>query len=97
MHAQSKVGLGIRHMNCLPCIDNRYWEFGNEWTLTTTIGDEEPYILNFCLQSESSNLETINHQVRDMIETFNYYLNHENRFKFLGLDYKNFTFEKVDE
>jgi hypothetical protein len=94
------------HFNCsdldglkfiVSCIDNRYWEFGNEWTLSATIGDEEPHILNFWLRSESSNLETINHQVRDMIETLNYYLNHKNRFEFLGLDYKNFIFNEVEE
>ncbi len=36
-------------------------------------------------------------QVEDMIRVFNHYLNHQNRFEFLGLDYDNFIFEELEE
>lgn len=86
--------LGLRFIQS--CIDNRYWEHGQKWDIKTQISDVGPDPLDFLLESKSSNLEEIMIQVNDMIETFNYYLNHENRLKFIGLDYSNFIFEEVN-
>ena len=77
------------------CIDNRYWEHGSEWSITSHISDTGPEQLYFLLESKSSNLVEIMSQVEDMIRTLNHYLNHENRFEFLGLDYSNFIFEEL--
>ena len=85
--------LGLRFIQS--CIDGRYWKWGQEWSITTHISDIGPDTLDFLLKSKSSNLEEIMIQVKDMIKSFNYYLNHESRLKFLGLDYSNFTFEEV--
>ncbi len=79
------------------CIDRRYWKYGGEWSITSHIGDSGDELLYFMLESKSMNLEEIMKQVEDMIETINHYLNHENRFNFLGLSYDNFTFEEIEE
>jgi hypothetical protein len=79
------------------CIDSRYWKYGSEWSIRTYISDSGPELLNFILESKSSDLNEIMVQVKDMIDSFNYYLNHEGRFKFLGLDHENFIFEEVEE
>jgi hypothetical protein len=79
------------------CIDNRYWKYGSEWTITSHISDTGPETLYFLLESKSSKLDEIMTQVEDMIEVFNHYLNHQNRFEFLGLDYDNFIFEELEE
>jgi hypothetical protein len=79
------------------CIDRRYWKYGSDWKITTYISDEGPESLIFVLESKSSKLSRIMPQVKDMIETLNYYLNHRNRFDFLGLDYDNFIFEVVEK
>lgn len=79
------------------CIDNRYWEYGNLWSITTCIGDTGPEQLGFMLESKSSKLDEIMIQVKSMIDTLNYYLNHQGRFEFLGLDYQNFIFSEVDQ
>ena len=80
------------------CIDNRYWEYGSEWMITSQISDTGPEPLYFLLESKSSNLTEIMSQIEDMIDTLNYYLNHKNRFEFLGLSYDNFIFtEKADD
>ncbi len=86
--------LGLRFIQS--CIDDRYWKYGHEWSITTHISDTGPDTLDFLLQSKSSNLEEVMVQVNDMIESFNYYLNHENRLEFLGLDYSNFIYEEVN-
>jgi len=49
------------------------------------------------LESKSNKLAEIMPQVEDMIDTFNHYLNHKNRFEFLGLDYSNFIYEEIEE
>lgn len=77
------------------CIDRRYWEFGGEWYIEPYISDTKPF-LNFVLTSKSKDLKAIMVQVESMIETFNYYLNHENRFEFLGQKYENFIFTEVE-
>jgi hypothetical protein len=79
------------------CIDNRYWEYGSEWMITSHISDTGPETLYFLLESKSSKLDEIMTQVEDMIRVFNHYLNHQNRFEFLGLDYDNFIFEELEE
>ncbi len=79
------------------CIDNRYWKHGSEWSITSHISDTGPEPLYFLLESKSSNLTEIMSQVEDMIRTLNHYLNHENRFEFLGLSYDNFIFEEREE
>jgi hypothetical protein len=77
------------------CIDKRYWKYGGQWKITTSIADVGPEPLDFVLESTSSNLNEIMTQVEDMIIVINYYLNHKNRFELLGLDYANFIFEEV--
>jgi hypothetical protein len=79
------------------CIDGRYWEFGYKWRITSYISDTGPEPLTFMLESESSNLTEIMTQVEDMIRAINHYLNHKNRFEFLGLNYDNFIYEEVEE
>ncbi len=79
------------------CIDERYWQHGSDWKITTYISDTGPEPLNFLLESKSSNLVEVLPQVRDMIKTFNHYLNHEGRFEFLGLNYSNFIFKEDGE
>ena len=79
------------------CIDNRYWKYGHEWSITSHIGDTGPEPLFFLLESKSNKLAEIMPQVEDMIDTFNHYLNHKNRFEFLGLDYSNFIYEEIEE
>ena len=79
------------------CIDNRYWEYGSEWMITSHISDTGPEPLYFLLESKSSKLDEIMTQVEDMIRVFNHYLNHQNRFEFLGLDYNNFIFDELEE
>lgn len=79
------------------CIDNRYWQYGFDWKITTYISDSGPEPLSFMLESKSSNLNEVMVQVKDMIDSFNYYLNHKVRFDFLGLNYDNFIFEEVEE
>ncbi len=79
------------------CIDNRYWQYGHLWSITSYISDTGPEQLGFMLESKSSKLDEIMPQVEDMIRVFNHYLNHEGRFNFLGLDYDNFIFEEVEE
>jgi hypothetical protein len=79
------------------CIDRRYWQYGGDWKITTYISDTGPEPLTFVLESKSSNLLEIMPQVDDMIKVFNHYLNHEGRFKWLGLDYDDFIFEEVEE
>ena len=73
------------------CIDRRYWEYGDQWYIEPVISDTKPF-LNFILRSKSKHLKTIMVQVESMIESFNYYLNHKNRFNFLGQKYENFIF-----
>ena len=79
------------------CIDRRYWSYGDEWRITTSIGDIGPEQLTFILESKSTKLNEIISQVEDMIQTINHYLNHKNRFEFLGLDYNNFIFDEIPE
>lgn len=76
------------------CIDTRYWEYGDQWSIELSISDTKPF-LNFMLQSKSTSLKTIMPQVESMIKTFNHYLNHENRFTALGQKYENFIFTEV--
>jgi len=77
------------------CIDRRYWEYGDEWYIEPSISDTKPF-LNFALTSKSTDLKTIVPQVESMVDIFNYYLNHENRFEGLGQKYENFIFEEVE-
>jgi len=77
------------------CIDRRYWEYGNEWYIEPSISDTKPF-LNFALTSKSTDLKTIVSQVESMIDIFNYYLNHENRFEMLGQKYENFIFTEAE-
>ncbi len=79
------------------CIDKRYWHYGHQWSISTYISDSGEETLRFVLESKSTNLEEIMPQVEDMISCFNHYLNHENRFNFLGLSYDNFIFEETQK
>lgn len=76
------------------CIDRRYWEYGDEWYIEISISDTAPF-LNFALTSKSTDLKTIIPQVESMIDIFNHYLNHKNRFEGLGQKYENFIFTEV--
>ena len=87
--------LALRFMQS--CIDGRYWKHGDDWNIMMSISDTGPDYLTFRLESKSRRLAEIMPQVEDMIQTFNYYLNHENRFEFLGLSYDNFIYEEVEE
>jgi len=79
------------------CIDNRYWQYGHLWSITSYISDTGTEQLGFLLESNSSKLDEIMPQVEDMVRIFNHYLNHVGRFEFLGLDYDNFIFEEAEE
>lgn len=76
------------------CIDKRYWEYGDQWFIEPSISDTKPF-LNFALCSKSTDLKTIMPQVESMIDVFNIYLNHGNRFEFLNQKYENFIFTEV--
>lgn len=78
------------------CIDRRYWEYGDQWSIELVISDTAPF-LNFELASKSTHLKTIMQQVESMIDTFNLYLNHEARFELLGQKYENFIFTEVED
>ena len=78
------------------CIDRRYWEYGDQWSIELSILDTKPF-LSFALTSKSTHLKTIMVQVESMIDIFNYYLNHENRFEYLGQKYENFIFTEVED
>lgn len=78
------------------CIDRRYWKYGHKWDITTTISDCDDDQLDFVLSSKSTNLKMIMVQVESMIDTLNYYLNHKNRFSFLGLSYNDFTLTETN-
>ena len=78
------------------CIDRRYWEYGDHWSIELCISDTKPF-LNFALTSKSTDLKTIIVQVKSMIDIFNYYLNHENRFTGLGQKYDNFIFTEIED
>lgn len=78
------------------CIDRNYWEYGDQWFIELCISDTKPF-LNFALTSKSTDLKTIMVQVESMINVFNHYLNHENRFEYLGQKYENFIFTEVEK
>ena len=80
------------------CIDQRYWEYGHQWSITLSVNDLYKDILPtvFLLQSTSKGSQAI-HEANCLINNFMIHLNHENFFKAYKLDIEKFKYKTTEE
>lgn len=75
------------------CTDRRYWEFGDQWTITLSVGDMYDarglYPTMFLLESKAVGDEAYT-QVKSLIKNMEVHLNHKNFKKGFAIDIGDF-------
>lgn len=69
------------------CVDNRYWEHGDDWSINLSVGDNminDHLPISYCLESIRQGDELFE-QINSLLENFDYHKKNVNFVKLYGL------------